>query len=87
MTQDMQEKAWNIGIYAMYTNEEMIARYSIENCNELACQNWKKYYLQKRGTFSEEQKAELIEKEIFTKTELRKPINQKRNKKRRNDEI
>ena len=87
MTQDMQEKAWNIGIYAMYTNEEMIARYSIENCNELACQNWKKYYLQKRGTFSEEQKAELIEKEIFTKTELRKPINQKRNKKRQNDEI
>ena len=83
----MQKKAWSIGIYAMYTNEQMIEIYNRDNCNELACQNWKKYYLQKRGTFSEVEKQELMNKGIFTYNELRKPLSQKKNKKRRNDEI
>ena len=53
MTQEMKRMYWEIGVFCMYTNEQII-RNSETLQGTLGFKNWQKTYLKKRGTFSDD---------------------------------
>ena len=69
MTPEMQQLYWDIGVFCMYTNEQIIKN-SEALQHFLAFRNWKVYYLKKRMTFSEDHKKMLVERGIFTIAQL-----------------
>ena len=81
MDEEMRSKAWDIGIYTMYTNDQMIEKYNEEPLH-LACTNWKKFYIQRRGSFSEGTVRKLIENKVYTADEIKKPIRTNRKRDR-----
>ena len=73
MTDDMKAKAWQIGVFSMYTDEDIILN-SERFDSSLSFQNWKKTYIKKRKAFSEEHKQMLVSRKIFTLAQLNAPI-------------
>lgn len=73
LNDEMIKKAWSIGIYTMYTDDEMIQNYK-KIRKTLACTKWRKRYIQKRMSFSESRKKDLIERKIYSSKQLERPI-------------
>ena len=69
MTKKMERMYWEIGVFCMYTNEQIIKN-SETLKGTLGFKNWQMWYLKKRGTFSEDHKKMLVDRDIFTNPQL-----------------
>ena len=82
LSQVQRCKGWEIGIFWVYTDQQIIESYELLKATN-TINVWKRRYLHKRSRFTTEHKNKLIQMEIFKEDELEKPILKKPNRKRK----